>query len=205
MLDLLGEAERRVEVTAYKAKNSKAAVVMKGSSVKVKANVSFSTGGETTMTARLAFPPVSVGTVTIGPKSATLSSKYLSKEQTVRLPEFANAVLQAAMLGNLPPVYKYFGESDFSRFEIYLNADDTYELSRAERGVSVRIGVHGADRTLAYARVTYGHYDVAVDVAGYRRFDGHLLPSEVKVEAREPDSSVSKLDIEISDVTLQEK
>lgn len=205
VLDLLAEAESRVVVTGYKAKNSKAAIVWRGNSVKVKANVSFTTGGETTMAARLAFPPVSVGTVTIGPKSATVSSKYLSKEQTVRLPAFANEILQAAMLGNLPPVYKYFGESDFSRFAMYLNADDTYELSRAERGVSVKIGVSGADRTLAYARVTYGNYDVAVDVAGYARFDGRLLPSEVKVAVREPDSSVSKLDIEISDVTLQEK
>lgn len=205
VLDLLAEAESRVVVTAYKAKNSKTAIAWRGNSVKVKANVSFTTGGETTMTARLAFPPVSVGTVTIGPKSATVSSKYLSKEQTVRLPDFANEILQAAMLGNLPPVYKYFGESDFSRFAMYLSSDDTYVLSREERGVSVKIGVSGVDRTLAYARVTYGNYDVAVDVAGYARFDGRLLPSEVKVAVREPDSSVSKLDIEISDVTLQEK
>lgn len=206
VLDLLAEAERRVGVTAYKAKNAKAAVVLKGGEgVKVRANISFATGGETTLAARLAFPPVSVGTVTVGPRRATISSKYLGNEKSVALPDFANAILQAALLGNLPPVYRYFGESDFSRFAMYLNADDTYELSRSETGVSVKIGVRGADKTLAYARVGYGKHDVSVDVAEYRRFDGNLLPSRVKVTLREPDSSVSKLDIEISDVTLQEK
>lgn len=204
VLELLGEAERRVEVTSYEAKNAKTAVTYKDGNVKVKANIAFSTGSETTMAARLAFPPVSVGKLTVGPKSATLSSKYLGADKTVKLPDFANEILQAALLGNLPPIYKYFGDKDFSRFVMYLNPDDTYELTRSEAGMKVAIGVNGVDKTLTYVRVLYGNLNVRLDMISYRRFSGRLLPSEVKVQAREADSPVTKLDIEISDVNLQE-
>lgn len=192
-------------VTTYEAKNAKASVTYSGGSVKVKSNISFTSGDATKMTARLIFPPVSVGTLTVDAKAAKVSSKYLDKEMTLNLPSFANEILQSALLGNLPPVYKYFGDSDFSGFSIYLDSDDIYELSRSEAGTKVLLGVNGKDQTLAYARVIFGKYDVKVDVAGYQRFSGKLLPSLVNVAALTSGKSNTKLDIEISDVTLQEK
>lgn len=205
VMDFLSEAETRVGVTSYEAKNAKATVVYSGGSVKVKSNISFTSGEETKMTARLIFPPVSVGTVTVNSKAAKVRSKYLDKELTLSLPTFANEVLQSALLGNLPPVYKYFGDNDFSGFDIYLDSDDVYELSRSEAGMKVLLGVRGEDKTLAYARVVFGKLDVKVDVASYQRFSGKLMPSVVNVSALQSGKSTTKLDIEISDVNLQVK
>lgn len=204
VMELLTEAETRVGVSSYSAKNAKTQVVYAGNSVKVKANISFKQGGDTKIAARLAFPPVSVGTITVTSKKATISSKYINADKSINLPSFANEILQSAMLGNLPPVYKYFGDTDFRNFQMYLNSDDTYELSRSEAGTSVRIGINGVERTLAYVRVTFGKVEANLEVDEYQRFDGKLLPKVVKVDAREgKTSSATKLDIEITDVTLQ--
>lgn len=205
VMKFLDEAETRVTVTTYEAKNAKASVTYSGGSVKVKSNITFTQGDQTKMTARLIFPPVSVGTLTVDSKAAKVSSKYLNKEMTLALPTFANEILQSALLGNLPPVYKYFGDSDFSNFNIYLDSNDIYELSRSEAGTKVLLGVNGQDKTLAYARVIFGKYDVKVDVASYQRFSGKLMPSAVGVTALTSGKQNTKLDIEISDVTLQEK
>lgn len=202
-MDLLDEAESRVVVTRYEAKNLKSGVVFQGNSVNVKSSISFDKGGDTKMTARLTFPPVSVGTLTVTSKAATVSSKYLGAEKSVKLPSVANEILQAALLGNLPPVYKYFGEKDFSNFGIYLDSDDTYELQREETGMKLRIGVNGVDKTLAYARVLYGKTDIVMEVSDYRRFDGKLLPSAVNLTVREGNGQPTKVEIEITDVTLQ--
>ncbi len=203
VLEVLSDAESRVDVTAYEAKNAKSSVTMGGKSVNLRANVSFSRGGDTKIAARLVFPPVSVGQVVVSDKCAKVSSKYLDKNPTVKLPACVNDMLQSALLGNLPPVYEYFGDDDFSKFGIFLTADDKYMLTRSERDISVTLGINGEDKTLASIHVIFAGFDARFKVTGYKRFSGKLLPSKIDVSViQSSDKSATKAEIEISDVTL---
>ena len=203
VLELLNESERRVVVTSYEAKNAKTAVSLGTKSVNVRANISFDYGKDTKLAARLIFPPISVGQVTVSPGMAKISSKYLDKNKSIALPPYANDILQYTILGSLPPAYKYFGEKDFSNFEIHLNSKDEYEIERSDRSAQIFLSISGEDKTLTSAKVLFAEYYTEIHVDQYKRFDGILLPSKVNVSVRPSDSKTStKLEIEISDVTL---
>ena len=109
----------------------------------------------------------------------------------------------SAILGCLPPAYKYFGDKDFSNFEIHLNSKDEYEIERSDRSAQIFLSISGEDKTLTGAKVLFAGYYTEIHVDQYKRFDGILLPSKVNVSVRPSDSKTStKLEIEISDVTL---
>lgn len=209
VLDFLSEAESRVEATSYETKNAKAAVTYGTTNVSVRSNVTFTEGQTTTITARLVFPPVSVGKVEINGRKIAVTSKYLDKIPAITVPDGFNSYVQAALLGNVPKIYGYFGEKDFSNFNISLSSGDVYELSRAEQGISVRVGVNGSDHTLSYLRIVYGGYDISLEATAYERFSGKLLPSAFNVTIKSAKENAKhpsgKLEIQISDVTLLSK
>ncbi len=209
VLEMLSEAETRVQATSYETKNAKAAVTYGANNVSVRSNITFTEGQTTTITARLAFPPLSVGRVEINDRKMAVTSKYLDKNPTLAVPQGFNSYIQSALLGNVPRIYTYFGDRDFSNFSINLTSGDIYEISRAEQGISVRMGVNGADHTLSYLRIVYGNYDITLEATSYERFSGRLLPSAFLISLKSTNQKAKqpsgKLEFQISDVTLQAK
>ncbi len=203
VLKFLSNAENRITVKTYETKNCKTEVIYGSKSATVKSNINFTMGSFSNVSARLIFPPVNVGTLVLSKREARVQSKLMSFDKTLSLPVDVNRYLQYTLLGNLPPVYEYFGDDDFSHFEIALTSSDEYVLQRDEHGVSVYIVVNAIDGTLNEMRLTYDGYKLNMYVKEYKRMSGKLLPSMVNAAVFKGDRTPkADLTIEISDVTL---
>ncbi len=202
VLKFLANAENRIVPKTYETKNCKTEVIYDSKSATVKANINFTMGSLTNLSARLTFPPVNVGSLVLSKREARVQSKLMSFEKTLELPVDVNRYLQYALLGDLPPIYEYFGDDDFSHFDIALTSSDEYVLQREEHGVSAYIALNGIDGTLNEMRITYDGYKINMYVKDYKRMSGNLLPSKVNVVALKGSSTKADLTIDISDVTL---
>lgn len=203
VLKFLSNAENRLTAKTYETKNCKTEAIYGSKSATVKTNINFTMGSLSNVSVRLTFPPVNVGTLVLSKREARVQSKLMSFEKTLSLPVDVNRYLQYTLLGDLPPVYEYFGDDDFSHFEIALTSSDEYVLQRDEHGVSVYIALSAIDGTLNEMRLTYDGYVLNMYVKEYKRMSGNLLPSKVNAAVFKANGTLkADLTIEISDVTL---
>ncbi len=203
VLKFLANAESRVTTKTYETKNCKTEVLYGSKSATVKSNINFTMGSLSNVSARLTFPPVNVGTLALSKRQAVIQSKLMSFEKTLSLPVDVNRYLQYFLLGDLPPVYEYFGDDDFSHFDIALTSSDEYVLQREEHGVSVFIALSAVDGTINEMRLTYDGYQLNMYVNEYKRMSGNLLPSKVNAAVFQKDhTKKADLTIDITDVTL---
>lgn len=202
----LGNAEKsRDDIRTYAAKNAKAHVDMGGKDVGLRANLSFARHAATSVSGRLIFPPISVGHAELDKGRFRVQSRQFDVDKAIQVPDFANEILQSALIGQAPPLYRLFGESDYSRFDLALTADDKYVLRRGDGGVDVVIFVNAADLTLAGVNMTVDGSKIVVSVGDYALFGGHRLPSLFRVSVARRGASRASMELSLSDIKINQE
>ena len=206
VFERISEAGLRLDdITTYEAKNAKASVIYGGKDQSIRASVQFTRGGVTTLTGRLIFPPINVGSVSVNGDKATIKSNLLNLDKTQKLFPDASELLQSILLGIVPNVYKLFGDSDFSKFDISLTSKGKYFLSRRNDQMAVELQINAADFTIAGIRVSVkGGESVEINVSQYKDFDGHWLPTSVGIKANANNKNQTNAEISISDIRLNQ-
>ncbi len=204
VVSLISESDSRLaDVKTYEAKNAKAAVLMEGKNTTLKANVSFERGGATNITGRLAFPPLSVGSVSISEDKVHVKSGILNIDKTQTLFPYLAEMVQSTFLGLIPKAYLLFGDKDFSHFDMSLTAKGQYLLSRSDNRMSVELRINAANFTLANVSVKTAQGDAAqLDVAQYKSFDGRLLPVSVLIKVTPRKGKPAEAEVSISDIRI---
>lgn len=202
----LGDAERRHDdIRAYAAKNAKAQVDMGGRNVGLRANVSFARGAATSVSGRLVFPPISVGRAELDGAELRVWSRQLDVDKAVKMPAYANEVVQCALLGQVPPLYRLFGETDYSRFALMLTADDKYAIRRSEGGIEVVMFVNAADFTLSGVNMSAEGSELTLSVGEYAVFGGHRLPSLFRVAVAQPKGVRTSMEMALTDIKINQE
>lgn len=202
----LGDAERRHDdIRTYAAKNARAQVDMGGRNVGLRANLSFARSAATTVSGRLVFPPISVGRAELDGEELRVRSRQLDVDKTVKMPGYANEILQCALLGQAPPLYRLFGEADYSRFALMLTADDKYALRRSEGGMEVVMFVNAADFTLSGVNMTAEGSEITLSVGKYALFGGHHLPSLFRAAVAQPRGVRASMELALTDIEINQE
>lgn len=203
VVEQIALAEKRMSPSSYETKNAKARLKANGKDVTVRASISFERGGDTRLGARMIFPPVSVGSVVVTEKGAHLESKILGMNKDVPTPQILNSLFQNALLGIVPPVYRLFGDDDFSQFSIMLTADGKYVISRSAKDMSILIMVNAKDFSLAGLKVLAMGQTVMFDINEYSDFSGIRLPSSLTVTSSAGKKDTGSLEMTITDLKLK--
>lgn len=201
----LSKAETRADdVRSYAAKNAKARLDMSGKDVGLRANLSFARNSATSVSGRLLFPPISVGHAVLDDGQLRVSSRQFEVDKSIKVPDFANGIVQSALLGQVPPLYRLFGEADYSRFDLALTADDKYVLRRSEGGIEVVIFVNAADLTLSGVNMSADGSKIALSVGDYAVFGGHCLPSLFRASMVRGGTSKSSMELSLTDIKINQ-
>lgn len=205
LASLDGAETRRADVRTYAAKNAKARIDMGGRDVSLRANLSFARDAATSVSGRLLFPPISVGQAVLDNSQLRVSSRQFEVDKSIKVPDFANEILQSALLGQAPPLYRLFGESDYSRFDLALTSDDKYVLRRSGRGMEVVVFVNAADFTLAGVNMSADGEKLVLSVGDYAVFGGHRLPGLFRASVTRRGASKSSMELSLSDIKINQE
>ncbi len=199
VVSLLAKAEGRMpEIKTYEVKNAKTKVDFNGNSANIKANIDFTRGSQTTLTGRIQFPPVSVGKVEISGSKASVKSNILGIDKQLNIPSYFGDAIQCAFLGIVPPVYNLFGEQDFSHFSMRLTSDGKYVLFRSGASIEIYLYVNAVDFSFSGLHYEAAGSNADIIVSDYQYFDGHSLPTQVDVVAKQADGSNGSMSMTIS-------
>lgn len=202
----LYDAETRVDdVRSYAAKNAKARVDMGGKDVGLRANLSFARDAATSVSGRLLFPPISVGQAVLDKGQLRVSSRQFDVDKAIKVPDFSNEILQSALLGQVPPLYRLFGEVDYSRFDLALTADDKYVLRRREGSIEVVIFVNAADFTLSGVNMSADGSKISLTVGDYAAFGGHRLPCLFRASMTRRGMSKNSMELSLTDIKINQE
>ncbi len=174
---LLNEITRN-PINTYLSKNAVANVSFNGSSHSVKLNLYFEYSKKTVGIARLAFPPLMVGKLTMDTKNVSVNSSLLNVNKDFTLPFDISTFLHDAIVGRVPAVYNLYGDSDFSAFNMSITSDNLYLISRKSNGLDVKLYIN-PDLTLHSYTISYLSYIVSHVNNSFDTFDGRHLPNDI--------------------------
>lgn len=129
----------------------------------------------------LPFPVMEVAKVKIDNGSLTFDSKPLGKNGSFDCPSKFVASIRAAFLGCVPDVYTYFGESDFSKFTLYI-LNDRYVLYRKSSQFEVNIVIN-SDYTLHSLSSVGNDINLNFSCDNYELTDGFTIPKNIVISS----------------------
>ena len=147
----------------------------------------------------LPFPVVEVAKVRFEEGIFSLYSKPLNKNISKALPAELLTVFKSAFIGVVPPVYKYLGDSDFSKFRIYVELD-RFVMQRSNGSYNVKISVN-ADYTLHSIDIDNGVMELSFESSEYGMESGINVPHFITLRSNAQNNDL-KADLTIKSIKL---
>ncbi len=89
-------------------------------------------------TLSLPFPPVEIGRCSVSDDKIYLKSSYTEIKSPMAIGYNVQPVMEAVVLGKLPPIYLLFGETNFNSFDVYTK-EDSYYIERTDATLPLRV------------------------------------------------------------------
>lgn len=129
--------------------------------------------------AYLPFPVIEVGKVMISDGFMFFESKVANKNEIKTFPDNMLPLIKSSILGSVPKAYNYFGDDDFSKFNLFIEKNK-YVLYRKDDFVEVKIIVN-SDMTLSELYANYSGMSMFFTCTNYDTFDSYLLPKTMNL------------------------
>ena len=200
---LTAASQKPLDFVAYDAKLSQVSISFEGNEVnKIKGTIGFVPAGKTQLSARLSFPPISVGQIELLGNQASVKSTVANIDKKVKLPLAVNDYLQTALVGIIPPFYKLFAEDDFYNFDIYVNAKGQYVLQRNKGGVYILVTVNPDNYSLNSFTIYYQQYSLSYQATDFETVGNFYVPNKLFCNLRDSNTNkVSSVNLELNKIT----
>jgi len=149
----------------------------------------------------LPFPLIELGRIKISPKFLYANSKQLNISiNTDRFPNSILFLIKSALYGVVPEAYHFFGENDFSKFNVYIE-NNKYVLSKQASLTSFINIFINPDMSLSSLNACFDNIFLSFDCSKYTTIDGFDIPLSLNLHLNNGNDDL-KAQISIKNVSL---